>query len=246
MASFGKSSKDQTLSTKHIRRPSKMLLKDYIRDDLSSCSSSGFKSFPRRQCCTTVRFDVLEKDLQAKRKRLLRAGTSKPRRSCSFKAASSTKSALHRASRAVINAIKLLPFPSVSHTPSSKKKPKRGFLSKTLSRKVLIRRWRSFQEFLEEGNNTKTTSDQNTGGSSIISMTLGSSSGSSGKSNGNSWGESEFTREILPSSSDVVARKESTLRHRAAANAGDGEDSTDASTSCTLDKAMVTQFASYF
>ncbi|KAG6411160.1 hypothetical protein SASPL_129235 [Salvia splendens] len=39
---------------KPIRAP--LLLKDHLLEDMSSCSSNGFKSFPRRQCCTTLRF----------------------------------------------------------------------------------------------------------------------------------------------------------------------------------------------
>ncbi|KAL1547581.1 hypothetical protein AAHA92_15921 [Salvia divinorum] len=38
-----------------------LLLKDHLLEDMSSCSSNGFKSFPRRQCCTTVRFHRREK-----------------------------------------------------------------------------------------------------------------------------------------------------------------------------------------
>ncbi|KAB2632636.1 hypothetical protein D8674_028883 [Pyrus ussuriensis x Pyrus communis] len=42
-----------------------VLPKDFLMDDLSSCSSNGFKSFPRRQCCTTtVRF-LLDIDLKS-------------------------------------------------------------------------------------------------------------------------------------------------------------------------------------
>ncbi|KAG6437592.1 hypothetical protein SASPL_102511 [Salvia splendens] len=39
---------------KSIRTP--LLLKDHLLEDMSSCSSNGFKSFPRRQCCTALRF----------------------------------------------------------------------------------------------------------------------------------------------------------------------------------------------
>lgn len=35
----------------HRKTRTLLLLKDYLRDDLSSCSSSGFRSLPRRQCC---------------------------------------------------------------------------------------------------------------------------------------------------------------------------------------------------
>ncbi|RDY00621.1 hypothetical protein CR513_16175, partial [Mucuna pruriens] len=45
-----------------------LLLKDYLRDDLSSCSSNGFRSLPRRQCCLRPRSSaksVLQKALEA-------------------------------------------------------------------------------------------------------------------------------------------------------------------------------------
>ncbi|KAK4262713.1 hypothetical protein QN277_028240 [Acacia crassicarpa] len=268
MASHGnKRLRDQmALTAKHLRRPSNMLLKDYLRDDLSSSSSSGFKSFPRRQCCSTVRFGLLEKDLQAKRNRLLRLTSSiSHRSSCSSKVASSTISAIHKASRAVINAVKLLPFPSISPTPSSSYRKNNNsmkrLLSKSLSRKMLSRsfwrkaieeeeedeskhpRWKSFREFLEEKDKPL---DQQTQSSSIISVTLGSScaSGSSGRSNGNSWGSSsEFTWEILRSmttsynNSDVgfVSSSENSSLQKNTATKTTSEDSTDG---CTLEKLM--------
>ncbi|XP_054775923.1 uncharacterized protein LOC129284458 [Prosopis cineraria] len=258
MASCGKPLRDQMLTAKQLRRPSNMLLKDYLRDDLSSCSSSGFKSLPRRQCCATVRFDILEKDLHAARNLLLRP-TISHRSSCSFKVASPTISALHRASRAVINAAKLLPFPSISAMASSsssykKSNSKNGLLCKSLSRKMLSRsfwrkaiedevseprRWRSFRELLEE---KEEPSDQHTQSSSTMSVTSGISSStsgsSSGNSNGNSWRSSEFTWEILRSSSDNsdvvgVVSSENTTMHKTATKTG--EDSTDG---CTLEKLM--------
>lgn len=262
------------LTAKHLRRPSNMLLKDYlIRDDLSSCSSSGFKSVPRRQCCTTVRFDLLEKDLQAKRNRLLRSSSViSHRSSCSFKVASSTISALHKASRAVINAgVKLLPFLSISPTPSSSSSSSyrknnnsmKLLLSQSLSSKMLSRsfwrkaieeeedesenpRWKSFREFLEEKDKPL---DQQTQSSSMISVTLGSSctSGSSGRSNGNSWGSSsEFTWEILRSTTTrdntsnvgvVSSGENSTVQKTSTATTtSSSEHSTDR---CTLEKIMV-------
>lgn len=262
------------LTAKHLRRPSNMLLKDYlIRDDLSSCSSSGFKSVPRRQCCTTVRFDLLEKDLQAKRNRLLRSSSViSHRSSCSFKVASSTISALHKASRAVINAVKLLPFLSISPMPSSSSSSSsyrknnnsmKRLLSQSLSSKMLSRsfwrkaieeeedesenpRWKSFREFLEQKDKPL---DQQTQSSSMISVTLGSSctSGSSGRSNGNSWGSSsEFTWEILRSTTTsdntsdvgvVSSGENSTVQKTSTATmTSSSEDSTDR---CTLEKIMV-------
>ncbi|KAJ4835653.1 hypothetical protein Tsubulata_021700 [Turnera subulata] len=133
------------------RRPL-MLLKDYLLDDLSSCSSNGFKSFPRRQCCTTVRF-LLEKDLKTKPTKLKPppppAQHFKRRRPvAAAAAAASTKvSAFHRASEAVINAVKLLPFPSSSSvkSPSPSPSSRRGlFLPRSFSRRLFkkSRFWR--------------------------------------------------------------------------------------------------------
>ncbi|XP_021299433.1 uncharacterized protein LOC110428082 [Herrania umbratica] len=193
-----------------------LMLKDYLRDDLNSCSSSGFKSFPRRQCCTTVRF-LLEADLKKTKdyssitKRLLKRSRSKP--------ASTNISTLQRASQAVLNAVKLLPFASFkSSSPSlQSNNSRKGLLPRSFSRKLFkrrfwrkaekedgeIRRWRLFREFLEEKDQS---SDQNnianvntTDTSSIIITTTRVSTSTS--SNSNSWPESEFLADILQSSS---------------------------------------------
>lgn len=193
-----------------------LMLKDYLRDDLSSCSSSGFKSFPRRQCCTTVRF-LLEADLK-KTKDCSSIAKRHLKRSCS-KPASTNISTLQRASEAVLNAVKLLPFASFkSSSPSLQSNSSRkGLLPRSFSRKLFkrrfwrkaekedgeIRRWRLFREFLEEKNqpadqnniaNVNTTDTF----SSIITTSRVSTSTSS---NRNSWPESEFTADILQSSS---------------------------------------------
>ncbi|KAE8728038.1 hypothetical protein F3Y22_tig00004797pilonHSYRG00167 [Hibiscus syriacus] len=89
-----------------------LVLKDYLlRDDLSSCSSNGFKSFPRQQCCTTVRF-LLEAEL--KKSEVIYSATTKP--------STTTVSAVQRASHAVLKAVKLLPFPSIKSSSSSLKR----------------------------------------------------------------------------------------------------------------------------
>ncbi|KAL1158174.1 hypothetical protein V6Z11_A08G206900 [Gossypium hirsutum] len=76
------------------------MLKDFLlRDDLSSCSSSGFKSFHIITPSTT--------------KRLLFRSRSKP--------GAATISALQRASEVVLNAVKLLPF-----LPSTDKEDHQG------------------------------------------------------------------------------------------------------------------------
>ncbi|XVF52819.1 hypothetical protein PTKIN_Ptkin05aG0049200 [Pterospermum kingtungense] len=193
-----------------------LMLKDYLGDDLSSCSSSGFKSFPRRQCCTTVRL-LLEADLKKSKdyssitKRLLKRTRSKPD--------STTISALQKASEAVLNAFKRLPFPSIkSSSPSlqSNSSRKLGYLSKSFSRKVFkrsfwrkadkedgeIKRWRLFREFLEEKNQP---SDQNTitkvNTTDTSSTTITTTSRVSTSTSSNSWAESEFTADNLQSSS---------------------------------------------
>lgn len=189
------------------RRPS-LMLKDFLVEDLSSCSSNGFKSFPRRQCCTTVRF-LLEIDLNKNpaevapnndvntKQVLLRRNRSR--------AASTTISALQRASEVVIKVVKHFPFPSVkspSPSPSRSNKPRRGLLPRSISRKLwrksfwrktaekiedgddAIRRWRSFRDFLRESDHKP--SDQNTI-TPVVTSRLSTSTSS------NSWAESEFT-----------------------------------------------------
>ncbi|OMP09634.1 hypothetical protein COLO4_05272 [Corchorus olitorius] len=207
------------------------MLKDYLRDDLSSCSSSGFKSFPRRQCCTTIRF-LLEADLK-KSKDYYSSNTAKRllKRKSSKQASTAAISALQKASEAFLKAVKLLPFasikPSTSRALQSNGTSKKGLLPRSFSRRLFsrsfwrkaekiddggggevieIRQWRSFREFLEEKNQP---SDQNNIGnvnttdtcSSIITTTTSRVSTSSTSGNSNSWAESEFTVDIFQSSS---------------------------------------------
>ncbi|KAM7259789.1 hypothetical protein ACFE04_015530 [Oxalis oulophora] len=188
--------------------PSPLLLKDYLLDDFSSCSSNGFKSFPRRQCCTisTVRF-LLEIDLNNKNKNVddinkYYAKQQVLRRNYSKKAAS----AIQRASEKVINVVKLLPFASV-------KSRKMISLPRSFSRKMLkisfwrksdtkkddeevskeIKRWKSFGEYLEEKDQP---SDQNINNDQV-SITVSRSPSNCDSVNGYSWEESEFTKEII-------------------------------------------------
>ncbi|XP_049378412.1 uncharacterized protein LOC125843245 [Solanum stenotomum] len=131
--------------------PKTLMLKDYLLDDLSSCSSSGFRSYPRRQCCTTVRF-LLEIDLKNKyqpalppppykTKPILRSKLSPP----SAATATAVKvSAFQKASVAVINAVKHLPFAGVrSSSTSKKKKPMmRTIFPRSISRKLKRSFWK--------------------------------------------------------------------------------------------------------
>ncbi|CAN0907477.1 hypothetical protein LINGRAHAP2_LOCUS24826 [Linum grandiflorum] len=186
----GKNSKtNQKPFLKKDRSP--LMLQDYLRDDtISSCSSNGFKSFPRRQCCptTTVRL-LLQIDLNSKPKPPL----------------------FHKASKAVVKAVRSLPF----NSSSSRKKPLH--LSKSLSRRLLRKsffwrrrdtivnvgresgRWRSFYEFLEEQDHTPPLLREkpiaaSSGSGATVERVSTSSSSSQSKNNGrNSCCESEFT-----------------------------------------------------
>ncbi|MBA0852559.1 hypothetical protein Goshw_006889 [Gossypium schwendimanii] len=232
-----------------------LMLKDFLlRDDLSSCSSSGFKSFPRQRCCTTVRF-LLEAELKKSKdnyssttERLLFRSRSKP--------GAATISALQRASEVVLNAVKLLPFPSIkSSSPSLSMKrnsSRKVHFTRNFSRKLLKRRfWRKadkedhqgeirrcklFREFLEEKNES---SDQNTitnvstTDTSTYSSTTVTASRVSSNTSSNSWAESEFTADVLQtwssnserSSENDIVEAETSLPQKEEVSNTVGEDS---------------------
>ncbi|KAJ0730375.1 hypothetical protein HanOQP8_Chr07g0239271 [Helianthus annuus] len=114
---------DDSRKLKHIL-PKSLLLRDYLLDDMSSCSSNGFRSYPRRQCCTTVRF-LIETDLNKNHKMF-----SKPHRTSNIKPPKQS-SILQKASEVMIKAFKRLPF--VDARVSTKAK----LLPRSLSRKLL-------------------------------------------------------------------------------------------------------------
>lgn len=183
--------------------PKPLLLKDYLLDDMSSCSSNGFKSFPRRQCCTNVRF-IHEFERKNKQQQQLQQ-----KKYLNFNKTPS-KSALS-AFQSVITAVKRLPF-SAAKSPE-KKKSKNSFLPRSFSKKILkksnfwkrkserkeIRRWKSFDQLLKEDAEPSDRS---------------SSSITTRDSKSNSWSGSDFTvsegnssTEVnlnLPESNDVV------------------------------------------
>ncbi|KAL2238170.1 UNVERIFIED_CONTAM: hypothetical protein Sindi_1008700 [Sesamum indicum] len=119
---------------------------------MSSCSSNGFKSFPRRQCCTNVPF-LNEFDLKnnQRQKNYFNFNQTPP------------KSALSAFQSVVIAAVKRLPFAAVAKSPE-KKKTKNSFLPRSFSNKILkktsfwkrksgrkeIARWKSFDQLLKE------------------------------------------------------------------------------------------------
>ncbi|KAL3647218.1 hypothetical protein CASFOL_008186 [Castilleja foliolosa] len=132
-------------------RPKKaLLLKDHLLDEMSSCSSNGFKSFPRKSpCCATVRFlhGVDRKHKQQQKKVLTFDKTP-------------SKSALS-AFRSVLAAVKSLPFgkppekikPSCSSLGrrfSRKILEKSGFLKKKKPEQKVIGNWKSFDQLMKE------------------------------------------------------------------------------------------------
>jgi hypothetical protein len=204
---------DQKLIRKPVviqRKP--LMLKDYLRDDiLSSCSSNGFKSFPRRQCCTTVRF-LLELDLKARGSPILPTTGTKQhrflRRTRSRAVASTTISALQRASQAVINAVKKqLPFHDFVKSPSTSARngALKGLLPRSLSRKLFSRK-----SFWRKADNTESDIGRCTLCREILNERDKPSdqvahhikASTSTSSHSGSWAESDFfTSEILRSSS---------------------------------------------
>ncbi|VVB12000.1 unnamed protein product [Arabis nemorensis] len=143
------------------RRLKPLLLRDYLLDDLSSCSSNGFKSFPRRQNSSTVHLL-----LKAEIKRSVTFNYNR-RLTCGL----AITHAVQKASTALLNAVKLLPFPSsvkpfYGKTENKKRLFARSFWKKLLRRegngetrrkvedceeeKEEIQRWRSFGDLLQE------------------------------------------------------------------------------------------------
>ncbi|CAI9274345.1 unnamed protein product [Lactuca saligna] len=102
--------------------PKSVLLKDYLIDDLSSCSSNGFRSYPRRPCCTKVRY-LIEIDLN-------KHINLRPTKKKFLRSKSKSSSVLQKASAAVVNVFKHFQF------SGSGKRAKANFLPKNLSRKL--------------------------------------------------------------------------------------------------------------
>ncbi|KAJ0264806.1 GAR2-like protein [Hirschfeldia incana] len=102
-------SSDQRLSTSK-RRLKPLMLRDYLLDDLSSCSSNGFKSFPRRQHPPSSSSSTVRRllDTEMKRSGLIHKPrlTRRSRTTCGM----AISNAVHKASTAFLNAVKLLPF----------------------------------------------------------------------------------------------------------------------------------------
>ncbi|KAE8710816.1 Detected protein of unknown function [Hibiscus syriacus] len=180
-----------SITTGHIQKTTSfekkpLMLKDYLlRDDLSSCSSNGFKLFPRQHCCTTVRF-LLEAEL--KKSKVIYSTTT----------TTTTISAVQRASHSVLKAVKLLPFPSINSSSSSLKRNSsdKSHFTRSFSRKLFKRSfWRKADRKTMVNTNTDVvvTTD--------ISATTMTASRVSSNASSNSWGEtkSEFSTDVSQS-----------------------------------------------
>ncbi|KAL5796282.1 hypothetical protein ACOSQ2_001102 [Xanthoceras sorbifolium] len=191
------------------RRPK--MLKDFLIDDSNSCSSSGFKSFPRRvdQDHHSVR-NLIQIDLDHARK-----SSKRLQRSRSKKAASATISAF----QFLINSVKSIQFtavksPSILPQSLSRRLSKKSHHShvqnkassssevKMIMTTVKIKdivRWKSFRDLVEE---KPQPSDHIHHLPSSLDHRITTSTGStntSRSSNVSSWCDSDFTSEYLPS-----------------------------------------------
>ncbi|XP_047940197.1 uncharacterized protein LOC125187617 [Salvia hispanica] len=175
---------------KPIRAP--LLLKDHLLDDMSSCSSNGFKSFPRRQCCTAVR--LLDNTRSQK------AFVKPPALS---------------ALQSVIAAVKRL-----AKSSEKKKKVKSNFLPRSFSKRLFRRggfwrrqaepeeilQWKSFDQLMKE-DDVQPPSDRSN--SSIT--TTNDSSDFTATEGGNSSSEVGVILNLPPQhENDVVVGAEST------------------------------------
>ncbi|OMP07885.1 hypothetical protein COLO4_06963 [Corchorus olitorius] len=186
------------------RRP--RMLKDFLLDDSHSCSSNGFKSFPRKPCedSSSIIRNLIQIDLNLGHAKANQGQRLQRSRS---KAASTTISAL----QAMINAVKAI------HFITSVKSPSTSILPRTLSRKLSkkssakesevkitvrvkdIIRWKSFRDLVEEKTPPSdfASSPHHCTTTTITTTTTGSTC-TPCSSNGSSWCDSDFTSEYLP------------------------------------------------
>ncbi|ESQ55040.1 hypothetical protein EUTSA_v10025169mg [Eutrema salsugineum] len=194
MASISSSNNHLPMSKTRLKP---LILRDYLLDDLSSCSSNGFKSFPRRQSSTVRRL----LDAEIRRSRIFQ---NKRRIICGI----AFTHAVHKASTTLLSAVKILPLPS-SSVKSPSPSTKKGLLSRSFSRsfwkklsrrelnnvdgeveddrELEIKRCKSFAEFLQESLDQPSDrisqvspTDSKVSGEATLSNAAGGDSGSFG------------------------------------------------------------------
>ncbi|XP_074325942.1 uncharacterized protein LOC141663988 isoform X3 [Apium graveolens] len=227
-----------TYSDPKLRKPN--LLKDFLLDEFSSCSSNGFRSFPRRQCCTTTVRILLDRDLAKKKHNNHQIPVPQ-------KSSSPGKSMLQRASTAVYKAVKNLPF------SSSVMKPRRAILPRSISRKLFKRSFwkKSDRKEIERWNTFHTVVDNKSEPSMLYSPvktnTGITNSTKSKKSYGSSvsWTESEFTSSsscwsgnsgtVNSSENEVVKNSEQVVKKGKRVGVIVGEAITSSDANCVVD-----------
>ncbi|KAJ6722844.1 DUF4378 DOMAIN PROTEIN [Salix koriyanagi] len=187
-------------STEH--RPK--LLKDFLIDDDSNpCSSSGFRSFPRKPFDSTMK-TLIEIDL-SNPKSIANSSNNmasyKLLRSHSKAAASTTISAF----QAMINAFKNIHFtavksPSILPRSLSRKLSKKKSQNKENEVKITVTvkdiiRWRSFRDAVED----KYLPPDSPSSPHHCTTTTTTGSTSTTPRSGSSWCDSDFTSDYLPS-----------------------------------------------
>ncbi|PIA49667.1 hypothetical protein AQUCO_01300440v1 [Aquilegia coerulea] len=179
---------------RRITRKPPAMLKEFLKDDFSSCSSSGFRSFPRRSCYTSVR-NLLELDLKARDSRKPRKVFQKEVKITAFQ----------KATMAMINVVKHFQFSQKqSILPRSlSRRLKRSFTKKSdkeIKREISvvvkvkdILRWKSFRDVAIEEKKKQLDYSASPMQTTITNTTTTTTTSS------NSWSDSDFTSEYLHS-----------------------------------------------
>lgn len=213
------------------RRP--RLLRDFLTDDWNSCSSSGFKSFPRKRSHCTVR-SILERDGGETDSNSNNKSTFLRSRSTA-----TTRSVFQKASEIVIKAVR---SPSLSlkrrfWRRNSTEEEEEQEMTVTVIRVKDIVRMRSFRDVINE----KSPPSDSTGSITTTATT---------SSNGSSWCESDFTADCAQSwnrnsgeFSDDYAVK---TREKYLISVGDGDADTTTSNDAMGSKVRTTFSVSHY
>ncbi|RVX00972.1 hypothetical protein CK203_022834 [Vitis vinifera] len=204
------------------RRP--RMLKDFLIDDSNSCSSNGFKSFPRKASHCTVR-NLLECDGGERGSNSNKKSTFLRSRST---AAATTISAFQKASEIVINAVKSPSFlqRSLKRRFWRRNSTEERGMTVTVIRVKDIVRMRSFRDVIEE----KSAPSDSTGSITTTATT---------SSNGSSWCGSDFTADYVQSwsgnSEEYSGANAVKVGEKYLPGVGDGNANTTTRTTMSID-----------
>ena len=216
---------DNSMQRRHFqieRRP--RMLKDFLIDDSNSCSSNGFKSFPRKASHCTVR-NLLECDGGERGSNSNNKSTFLRSRST---AAATTISAFQKASEIVINAVKSPSFlqRSLKRRFWRRNSTEERGMKVTVIRVKDIVRMRSFRDVIEE----KSAPSDSTGSITTTATT---------SSNGSSWCGSDFTADYVQSwsgnSEEYSGANAVKVGEKYLPGVGDGNANTTTRTTMSID-----------